>query len=411
MVMRKSIIYVLLSVAAFQGCVSLKTADPYEEALCRLTVAPQYPEGYPDAGLAGADVTITERNRGYVYSVAPGADGQVSVVLPKGSYRVVLNYSGESIVYNGTADRLILSGDSLTVNLNVRGSRKGEIVFKEIYCGGCTKYPEQGNYAFDSYVILHNNTGEVQYLDSLCFGTVDPYRSTGTSVWVSTDPETKETVFPEFLPVVQAIWQIGGSGHTFPLGPGEDAVIVVYGAIDHASKYPESVNLNKAEYFVCYNRTYFHNEKFHPEPGNNINRKDHILDVVIKTGKADAYTFAVSSPAPIIFRTPAGTSIYEWVNSPDNVIQKPGSTIDRIVKIPPEWVLDGVEVFESGGSNKRLVPWVDAGAVVFSGPYYGHTLFRHTDEASSAAAGYEVLMDTNNSTIDFYEREKQSLHE
>ncbi len=31
---------------------------------------------------------------------------------------------------------------------------------------------------------------------------------------------------------------------------------------------------------------------------------------------------------------------------------------------------------------------------------------KHTQEA-----GYEVLVDTNNSSADFYEREKQSLHE
>ena len=36
---------------------------------------------------------------------------------------------------------------------------------------------------------------------------------------------------------------------------------------------------------------------------------------------------------------------------------------------------------------------------------------RKVDESQSAASGYEVLMDTNNSMNDFYEREKQSLHE
>ena len=36
---------------------------------------------------------------------------------------------------------------------------------------------------------------------------------------------------------------------------------------------------------------------------------------------------------------------------------------------------------------------------------------RRVDEALSGAAGYEVLMDTNNSSNDFYERETQSLHD
>ena len=35
---------------------------------------------------------------------------------------------------------------------------------------------------------------------------------------------------------------------------------------------------------------------------------------------------------------------------------------------------------------------------------------RRVDETASAEQGFEVLMDTNNSTADFYERETQSLH-
>ena len=41
----------------------------------------------------------------------------------------------------------------------------------------------------------------------------------------------------------------------------------------------------------------------------------------------------------------------------------------------------------------------------------GRCLYRHVDEEATQEAGYEVLVDTNNSSTDFYEREKQSLHE
>lgn len=86
--------------------------------------------------------------------------------------------------------------------------------------------------------------------------------------------------------------------------------------------------------------------------------------------------------------------------------------MDRIVKLPIDWVIDGVEVFEKAGKNKKRLPSaIDAGAVDFSGPYQGHTLYRKTDEKSTSLCGYLVLQDTNNSTDDFYERENQSLHE
>lgn len=85
------------------------------------------------------------------------------------------------------------------------------------------KLPLEGNYQSDKYIILHNNDSEVQYLDSLCFGALDPYNSQATNVWVTQDEVTGATIFKDFAPIVQCIWQFGGTGKTFPLQPGEDA--------------------------------------------------------------------------------------------------------------------------------------------------------------------------------------------
>lgn len=406
----KKILYIIISALALTSCLNLKTSEPYSGDLYRLSIEPLYPENFPEGEKGGAALTVTERNLGSQYVQQTGEDGNAVLELPAGSYRVAYQFSHDGVAYNGSIDKVILDGEK-TVRMQIKDSRSGKIVFKEIYCGSCTRYPEQGNYIGDSYVILHNNTSDVQYLDGLCLGVLDPYNSTATNVWTSMDAETGETVYPDFLPVAQAIWQIGGDGTSFPLNPGADAVVVIFGAIDHASKYPNSVNLNKEDYFVCFNTTYFPNPNYHPAPGNNI-RQDHILDVVIKTGASNAYTFSLTSPAVVIFRAPEGTSVRDFVSDAGNVMQKPGSTTDRIVKLPEDWVLDGVEVFVKGGTNKkRIVPGIDAGAVEFSCSFQGHTLFRRADESSSAALGFEILTDTNNSTNDFYEREKQSLHE
>lgn len=409
----KKIVYIVLSALALASCVNLKTGDPYDGGLYRLVVEPVYPEGFPEAQKAGIPVSVTDRNLGNKYSQKTGPDGNAVLDLPVGSYRVAFSYNYDGLSYNGIIDKVILgeSGGVKDVKMTIKESRSGKIVFKEIYSGGCTKYPEQGNYLGDSYVILHNNTFEVQYLDGLCFGALDPSNSIGTNPWVKTDPVTGETVYQDFVPLGQAVWQIGGNGTSFPLKPGEDAVIVVFGAIDHQSKYPNSVNLNNSQYFVCFNTTYFPNPAFHPAPGNNI-KQDHILDVVVKTGKANAFTFSINSPAPVIFRAPEGTTMKEFVSEAGNIIPKPGSTSENIVKLPVDWVIDGVEVFVKGGANKkRLCSDIDAGAVDFSGSYQGHSLFRKTDDDLSQTFGFEVLSDTNNSTNDFYEREKQSLHE
>lgn len=409
----KQLAYILLLMTFFTtgSCTDIDKDNPYDNQLHTLQVNAVYPDEYSDYLREGVTVKIEDIDRGNSYTSKTDKNGTVRFSLTKGIYRIQISDKAEQDIFNGLADKVKFVNGDLALNLPLMHSRSGDIVIKEIYCGGCTKLPFEGNYQSDKYMILHNNTSETQYLDGLCFGSLDPYNSQATNVWVTQDESTGATIFPDFLPVAQCVWQFGGTGQTFPLAPGEDAVVVICGAIDHAAQYPQSVNLNKPGYFVCYNPVYFWNTLYHPAPGDQIT-PDHYLNVVIKTGQANAYTFSVFSPATVLFKA-KDTTIQDFVSQADNVIQKPGSTVDRTVKVPVDWVLDAVEIYYGGSSNnmKRMPPSVDAGYVTQSALYDGRTLYRHTDEEASREAGYEILEDTNNSSSDFYEREKQSLHE
>ena len=391
------------------SCLDIKDSDPYEDTLNVLTVTAQWPDG--DFSRAGISVRVEDISSGAWYTVLTDDAGVAVISLPNGIYRVNVNGRNGSDVFNGAAEKVIVSGKDVSLNVAISVSKAGTIVIKELYCGGCKRLPQEGNYQYDQYFILHNNHYDVQYLDSLCFGTLSPNNATGSNPWLERDPETGEARLPDFLPVIQAVWQFPGDGNDFPLQPGEDAVICLRGAVDHASQYPLSVNLNKPDYFVCYNNTYFPNTTYHPAPGSNISQ-DRYIDVVVKTGQANAYTLSITSPTLVLFRA-QGTTIQEHVKKEDSVISVPGSTVDNVVKIPFEWVVDAMEVFDGRSSTnaKRLVPSIDAGYVVQTDLYLGRTLMRHTDEQATLSAGYQVLQDTNNSLNDFYEREKQSLHE
>ena len=400
----KRIIYILSIVLAAASCADIRYGNPYEEGLHVLTVTPQWPE--TDLERSGAEVRVEDMNTGSRYVSQTGADGTATFTLPNGLYRVTLSGRDGSDVFNASADKVVISGHDHTLALTLSISKAGSIVIKELYCGGCKKLPQEGDYQADQYIILHNNDYQVQYLDSICFGTLSPYNSTGANPWIS-----KDGLLPEFIPLIQAVWQFPGDGEDFPLQPGEDAVVCLRGAIDHAAQYPLSVNLNRPDYFVCYNSTYFDNTKFHPAPGNLISQ-DRYLDVVIKTGKANAYTMSLSSPAVVIFRA-EGITIQDYVLIPENVTPVPGNAVDNVVKVPYEWVLDAMEVFDGTSANnqKRLAASADAGYISLSDTFLGHTLMRRVDEEATAQAGYEILADTNNSLNDFYETEKQSLHE
>ena len=398
--MQNKIITALSALLLLTACMEL--GAPYETGLHTLSVQAVYPEGY--SARAGAVVSIESTGSGSAYRLETDAAGKASTRLPNGIYRIAVHDRDGKDVFNGTADRVVVNEADVSRSIELVYSKAGSLVIKELYCGGCSKEPEEGTYQSDQYLLLHNNDEQPVYLDGLCLGTLSPYNSNAANHWDG------ENGLPDFVPIIQAVWQVGGDGTTFPVAPGEDVVICLRGAIDHAAQYPHSVNLNREGYFVCYNPVYFPNPSYHPVPGDKI-AEDHHLQVVIKTGQANAYTVSLNSPAFVIFRA-EDTDIHDFVAQPQNLIQVPGSSVDQVVAVPNEWVVDGIEVFNGGSSDnhKRLVPSIDAGYVTLSETFKGRTLMRKVDEAASEAAGFEILQDTNNSTEDFYERETQSLH-
>ncbi|MGN0189494.1 MAG: DUF4876 domain-containing protein [Candidatus Cryptobacteroides sp.] len=393
------------------GCeADFDKVNPYGNSLHTLEIRLAFPERFSSLPADGLTVQAENIDNGSVYSARTDGEGTALMTLVNGLYRVSTSPVVSDELFNGSADGVRIAGEDRHLDLELMYVKTGDIVIKEIYCGGCKMSPYEGNYQADKYIILHNNTGTTQYLDSLCFGSLSPYNSNATNPWVSVSPETGAAVYRDFVPVIQAVWQFPGDGKTFPLDPGEDAVIAVNGAIDHSAQYPLSVDLNREDCFVCYNTTYFTNVAYHPAPGDKI-RTDHYLDVVIKTGQANAYPLSINSPAVVIFKA-RGRTIQEFVLEGDVVIPVPGSSVDNVVCVPLEWVLDAVEVFNGGASNnrKRIHPTLDAGFVYLSDVYLGHTLMRKVNEEKTATEGFEVLVDTNNSSNDFYESQVQSLH-
>ena len=402
---RKSILYVLPFVLPLlHGCLNMGPDAAYSNDLHTLSVRLVYPEGKTSFMHEGVEVSFENYASGVRYILKTDASGKVAPELTNGIYRISASDKVGNSIFNGNIDKALMVGSDVSVDLNLVYSEAGDLLIKEIYCGGCSMAPKEGVYQSDKYVIVHNNSPSEQYLDSLCIGTIAPYNSNSTPIQWSSDGE-----LPPFAPVILAVLRVGGNGKSFPLQSGEDAIFCLNGAIDHTVNYPLSVNLNRPDCFVCYNTTYFPNPIYHPAPGDKVSA-DRILKVVIKTGIASAYTLSNNSPAIIIFRA-KGKSINEFVASPDNIIQIPGS-FEKVVKIPLEWVIDGVEVFNgsSTSNSKRLGNSIDAGFVSLSETYKGKTLMRKKDDRASAENGYEVLFDTNNSTNDLYESKVQSLH-
>ena len=216
----KQLAYILLLMTFLTtgSCTDIDKDNPYDNQLHTLQVNAVYPNEYSDYLREGVTVKIEDIDRGNSYTSKTDKNGTVRFSLTKGIYRIQISDKAEQDIFNGLADKVKLVNGDLALNLPLVHSRSGDIVIKEIYCGGCTKLPFEGNYQSDKYMILHNNTSETQYLDGLCFGSLDPYNSQATNVWVTQDESTGATIFPDFLPVAQCVWQFGGTGQTFPSG-------------------------------------------------------------------------------------------------------------------------------------------------------------------------------------------------
>lgn len=406
--MKKIPIYIMTALLTV-SCLNLEHGNPYEKSMNDLTISVTFPE-VPEMDRSGINVEVCNINSGMQTIVQTDKDGIARTRTLNGMYRISAFHSSGEHQFNALEDRVKVAGKARELTLKFLENKPGKLLIKELYVGGCSKMPvDKGDYQSDKYAILHNNSDEVIYLDSLCIGTLSPYNSNSPiQPWLKKDA-AGNTIYPPFLPIIQAVWKIKGNGSTFPLQPGQDAIIAFCGAIDHSAIYPESVNLNREDCFVCYNLKYFPNTTYHPVPGDRI-RQDHIMDMVIKTGKAKAYTISVNSPTFVIFKA-KGQTIEEFTSHSDNVIPTPGASTDKVVCIPPNWVIDGMEVFNGSSSEnvKRLMPMIDAGSVTLSATHKGRALRRKINLKKTAEKGYEVLMDTNNSSKDFEETEHASL--
>lgn len=402
------IVTVLAAALTVAGCMPFgmgrDLGPAYEPGtLNRITVQVVYPDGM--AIHAGAKIFIMEISGESSYALEADAQGRASTLLVHGIYRITARESSDGYVFNATRNNVIISGEDVSLTIELKKSKPGAVVIKEIYNGGCPKLPKEGTYQSDQYILLHNNSADTYCLDGLCMGTLSPYNSYGSNPWL------QDGDLPAFLPIIQAVLMIPGDGDDFPLEPGADALVCLRGAIDHTQEFPMSVNLNRSDAFVCYDPVLFPNVSYHPAPGSLVDPARY-LEIVIKTGQANAYTLSVSSPAFVLFRPPQDTDIHDWVKQAEHLPQVPGGT-EQVVAIPPEWVVDGVEVFYGGssGNKKRLPETVDAGSVTLSENFKGHSLIRKEDTETSQAVGYTVFMDSNNSSEDFYERQTQTLHE
>ena len=354
-------------------------------------------------------------DKGMVFSQPTDASGIATFHVPVGIYDITVSHvstpdNGWCTVYNGSTSNVVVRQDSpATVSLPLATATSSAIIIRELYVGGCQRDDGSGWFYRDKYVIISNNSPERVVLPALCLAVATPYNSYGDNK--NYDDQGHLNYENEgFIPAASSIWYFQGENVVFE--PWQQRVIALNGAIDHTLTYANSVNLANPDYYCTYDIEHYTSTSAYPSPSELIPTGHYLKAVRYGDQMESAWPLSNTSPAFFIFTLPEGMTPLEFGNDASNVWYDEGRALPTFAcrKVPVENILDAVEVFSTSWdeASKRLTASVDVGAV-FMTARHGHSVERRIDEQESKRLGHTVYIDTNNSTLDFYEREHCSL--
>lgn len=319
-----------------------------------------------------------------------GGSCTVSGIVP-GIYTI--NVTGRGTA--STGEEFLLAGSRLNsditgpmdVEVGIRGSAKGKLVFSEIYyCG--SKQENAFSYFRDQFYEIANNTDEVQYLDGLYFANTEVIDFDKTRpIWA--DPEG-EYVYAD------RVWRFPGNGTEYPLQPGESCVIAQFAANHRLPIYnPTSpVDCSSAEF------------EFNTNNANYPDQPAYDMQLVYNDGTTNMpmqYLTSVFGIGYLIFRVPEGDSWNPITDKSMQAVNQASPYSSTYAKVPVHYIVDAVEAIrnESYVDAKNLPAVADAGFCTMGGAYLNKGVTRKLANPSAGANGAIYYQDTNNTTDDF----------
>ena len=138
--------YIIPALLLLSSCIDLENGNPYAEDMHRLSISLQLPPDYQGLDLSGINVEIRDNANGVTYNGISDNTGTIRLDVLNGVYSATLAATISYEQFNASLSGIIVDGTDCNAVMNLLHSRTGDIVIKEIYCGGCLKLPAQGNY-------------------------------------------------------------------------------------------------------------------------------------------------------------------------------------------------------------------------------------------------------------------------
>ena len=319
---------------------------------------------------------------------------------------------------------------------------EGKVIIKEINVGGSVKASTgKGAYSGCKAIILYNNGGKAVSLSNWGIAFSAPLNAN-----VANNNVVDGKLYFEaegWIPALQGLWYYPG---TITIEPYSNKVVALTSAIDHTKTTDGALlfDLSDAD-LACYDTEVYTNKDQYEAP-TKVAAANWLK--AYKFTSANAWPVSLLCPALYIFSAPATVTLSEWLADTANQTYVNGDTkqsaANKAAKIPMEWVIDGVELFQTTTvekSTKRLPASIDAGYGLYQSSKC-YSAYRNIDEQATVNLGdnitklvynYDqgvegttdpsgidaeasakngakiVYKDTNNSTADFHLRKEWSL--
>ncbi|MCM1153328.1 MAG: DUF4876 domain-containing protein [Muribaculum sp.] len=364
---------------------------------CNVSVMVNFPDGVNSDKISNPVVSFENVNTGIVkefkinnqsdsFELAPGLYNvtyQADCHL-EGGAKSVVKASSQSVRIDEASSSVVLDAFNVAAN--------DDFVIAEIFFAG-TLQSSGNQYYGDDYVKLYNNTDHVLYADGITFFE---------SKFLTTQKFEYSPDIRHEAMTVQAVYTVPGSGHDHPVQPGEYFLLADTG-IDHRVINPNSFDLSRAD-FEWY----------------DVSTQPAHLDIdsptVDNLDKWYCYTLSFfllhnrGFRAYGIARIPLEKEEYlkNYRYSYDYTIIVEAGTFpmsQTAYKMPNKWILDAVNCsvqaeYQWNVSDPSLdMGWTYCGNIDHDKTRYFHSVRRKMSGLNPD--GSPILLDTNNSSVDF----------
>jgi len=384
-------LFLLISVAI--SC----TSDDDIPNLGNLEIQVTLASGLSDIALTDIDVTITQTIDNSTLTMNTDENGlAIFSDIPVGTYTAVIAHATDEYTLSGTANNIIITRqETVATTLEVNAvNQDGGLVIKEVYTAGSgfvTLFK-------DSFIEIFNNSSETLYADGMYIANLFGDSGTTGSVSIYTVLTDENYVYTDVMS------QIPGTGTDYPVEAGK-SIVIALNAINYkeSSANPDGELDNTDATLEHYSIDWLESQG---RAGNSFFEFDNpAVPNMTNTYMFEGTNFfRLSTPGSIVLVSSDATfdasSIVDYT--------KPGSTSTyQVMKISIENVVDGVDILENSAAAdyKRMPSSIDGGFTYLTADravsYTGISNRRKIDEVATARFGRTILLDTNNSTIDF----------